>query len=105
MAQERLHKLTVSPIEPSDHIVEGVLHFVVIERQNTSQHGRRARLLLVVALLARDEQASHHAGSVCRNANRTAASKARQSYRHCKMVASDRACCRVESRASVDSVP
>jgi hypothetical protein len=50
----------MSSSEPSDDIIETVLHFFVREVQDPLKDRIRSRLLLIEALVPRDEKPGHH---------------------------------------------
>ncbi len=105
VAKERLGQTVMSAIEPRTHIVVALLNLVVRERQNSAQDSSGSRLLLVEAFVSRDEQSGHDTRPVGRNVDRAATDQTRCVHNHWKTLAGDRACCNVERRASVDSVP
>ncbi len=64
MATEGLQQSVVTPGEAGHDVVEGVLHLIIAEREHSADHRRGARLLLVVAFVARHEQLRHDAGGI-----------------------------------------
>ena len=75
--EERVGQAVMSTLEPRDHVVEAPLNFVVRQRQDALQDCRRPGLLLVEALVPRDEQAGHHTRPVGGNVDRAATGQAR----------------------------
>jgi len=60
MLEERFGQSMMSSSEPSDDIIETVLHFFVREVQDPLKDRIRSRLLLIEALVPRDEKPGHH---------------------------------------------
>ena len=58
--EERLGQAVMSALEPLNDIVVAPLNLVVRQRQDALQDRRGSRLLVVEALVPRDEQAGHH---------------------------------------------
>ena len=105
MAAERAYEVAVSALEARDDVVQRPCHVVVGQRKNSLEHQSRSRLLVFEALLARDEELGDHARRVGCDALRATGGECDASSRHCGTDEKRRACCSVESTASVDSAP
>ena len=95
----------MSTFKPRTHIVIALVNFVVREREDSVQDSSGSRLLLVEAFVSRYEQAGYDTRPVGRDVDVTPTDQARYVPNHCERLTGHRACCNVERRASVDSVP
>lgn len=86
-------------------ITQRPLHLVVVEGQDASHDGRGTRLLQVETFLPGHEEHRDDAGPVGEKALGAALNPACGGRAHREAETSRDACCRVEIRAKVDSVP
>src|SRR4051812_45121634 len=105
MAAERRAQVTVTAVEPGGHTVEGLLGLGLIEGEDAGEHCSAAGVLVVEALLAGDEHPGDDPAAVGPKPPRAATDLVAERGGHVEAGRRCRACCRVASRARVDSVP
>ena len=102
---EGADEVAVTPVEAGDDIVQRRAHLVLVEGKDALEHGSRAGVLVLEALLPGHEEPGDDPRRVGREPLRAARDEPGPQGSHCGTGEKRRACCRVESTARVDSAP
>ena len=105
VAMERLDEIAMTTHEARDDVVEGSLNLILVQGQEALHNGCGARVLVVEAFLPGHEQPGDDPRMICGQADGAPTDGCCDRRRHCGAMARCRACCSVESSASVDSAP